>query len=386
MTTTLEKRLICNCNWVPWIVFYVFVLILLGYLVSRPGNTLVTHKITQHESHHSHGFGTISNLDNDSYVLIHPAIVMTQYNETLINNEKSFKHGHTNETIKYCGFNVLYVTQGNSLFESPYWYKLMFKNSNNFLIFLYYNRVSYNRDKNKLLTLLNKSNKIQTKLLIIVAYDVNYYEGKNLLLSYAFKYESIMLNNCHFNYICVLDADIELHKFDEINNQKTELETETDYSLVLNDFYFNFLDKYNPLIGVPHRIDPMRTYETMPRMPQQYLGYKYVNTELFDSMIAYYSRPLINNYFLFPWYTNYDFGCYWEGEELQRLKLRMLFPFSKYMASVMYMPTAVTNPGHSQFVNVQPECQKMLIEGPNMWYNHFLKWTKKYLPSNKRIK
>eukprot|EP01084_Bolivina_argentea_P259316 437511_1 len=268
----------------------------------------------------------------------------------IISNKTLFKYNHQNDTIKYCAnFSVIYLVEGYSIFETNDWYSLMYENDNNYMIFLYYNKESYFKDYNRLITLLNRTNSHKLKLLIICGFNTSQNVGQNIMLSYMFQYEKIMLNDCNFNYITFVDQDINLYGFNETNNDIIPLNNIYDYNIILNDFYSNFLLKYNPIIGIPHRIDYDHAYQSWPKIPKQYLGYKYLKVQYFDPMIGYYSRPLLNNNFLFPLYDKYDDICWWWCAMIEQVKLRMLFPFDKYNISIMYMKMAVTNSQHGEY-------------------------------------
>eukprot|EP01084_Bolivina_argentea_P259315 437509_1 len=316
-------------------------------------------------------------MDTHTQNIITNDIILIHYSKNIISNITLFKHNHQNETIKYYdNFSVMYLVEGYSFFDTEDWYSLMYENDNNYMIFLYYNTESYIKDQDRLMKLLNRVNSHQLKLLIICGFGTSYSEGRNVMLSYMFKYEKIMLNNCNFNYIAIVDEDIRLHGFDETNNNVIHLNNIFDYNNVLNDFYSNFLMKYNPIIGLPHRIDA-RGFQILPKIPKQHLGYKYMKIQEFDPMIAYYSRPLLNNNFLFPLTDKYDYKCWWYGPLIMHIKLRMLFPFDKYDAAIMYMKMAVTNPGHGSY----PKGCTKPGQG-SLWYTEFSQWINKYLNVN----
>eukprot|EP01083_Nonionella_stella_P004499 13034_1 len=265
---------------------------------------------------------------------------------TVTYNNGSFKP-YIDDPIIFCDeFNTLYLSQGPSIFELPHWYQSLYENDHNHMIFLYYNQTSFYNDRVKLSTLLASINQRRLKLVVVGAFNCSFAEGRNILLSYAFKYEHQMLQSkCNFNYVCLLDSDLQLVQFDEKHNNLIYPQNKSDYDAILDDFYFNFLAKYLPYVGIPHRVDPVK-FATYPNIP---IGFKYATVEVFDPMIAYYYRPLINNLFLFPLYTRYDATSWWWSGHIQRMKLRMLFPFEKYNATIMYMKTAVLNSEHSPY-------------------------------------
>ena len=275
-------------------------------------------------------------------------------------DDMSFTISDPTAEITFCDneFNVVYLCQGKGIFDVPDWYKLFYQEDDSFLIFFYYDHKLLEKDESKLNILLNEINKNEMKLLIISSSlnkSISFAVGRNILLLSLFKYEAIMLKNkCnkYFNYASFIDADLELYKWNinKQENNEIELHNLSQYKPVLNDFYYNFLFKYQPFIGLPHRID-RAGFMIFPEYPNKnYVGFKYLYQELFDPMIAYYIRPLLNNRLLFPLYTKFDYRCWWWSGHIQRVKIKMLFPFKKnYSAAIAYLPIGIKNPGHTKY-------------------------------------
>ena len=164
----------------------------------------------------------------------------------------------------------------------------------------------------------------------------------------------MLKNKCnnHFNYICLIDHDLEIYRWDinKFKNNVIELHNMTEYKSALDEFHLNFLLEYQPYIGLPHRIDKAG-FMTFPAYPnEKCIGSKFLLQELFDAMIAYYIRPLLNNRFLFPLYSKYDYKCWWWSMNIQRFKMKMLFPYKKHFnVSLSYLPVAMKNPGHAVY-------------------------------------
>lgn len=184
-----------------------------------------------------------------------------------------------------------------------------------------------------------------------------------------------MLNNkCNFNYICLLDEDLKLLKFDihKLENNHIQLNNTKDYDPMLNSFYIDYLQKYQHLIALPHRTD-WGGYMNIPKVANViFINNSFVAQRLIDPMIAFYFRSLINNELLFPIYSEFDTYCWWFSGKIQRFKIQMSFPFEKYSIPMTYLPVGVKNPQHS---NYPTECK-----GPwNHTYHVFEQYLQKYL-------